>query len=63
MQNRRSGLARITSSPPETGYHAAQFLGAPPETVPAVLDRRLVDPRDASAGSGAGPVTPTGRSR
>jgi hypothetical protein len=40
MQN-RSGLARITSTPPDPGYHASQFLGTPPPTVPAVLDRSL----------------------
>lgn len=58
MQTPRSGLARITSVPPETGYHAGQFLGTPPVTVPAVLDRRLFEPV-----SGARPATPgaTGR--
>lgn len=40
MRN-RPGLARITAIPPDPGYHAGQFLGAPPPTVPAVLDRSL----------------------
>ena len=56
MQN-RSGLARITSTPPDPGYHAGQFLGAPPPTVPAVLDRSLFSAAPGAAhGSVAGGV-------
>ncbi|MGP5081445.1 hypothetical protein ACTXJ8_06505 [Corynebacterium variabile] len=62
MQN-RSGLARITSTPPDPGYHAGQFLGAPPPTVPAVLDRSLFSPAHGvvpgpADSSGAQSVTP-----
>lgn len=62
MQN-RSGVARITSTPPDPGYHAGQFLGAPPPTVPAVLDRSLFSPAHGGASesadtSGAQSVTP-----
>lgn len=58
MQTPRSGLARITSTPPDPGYHAGQFLGAPPPTVPAVLDRSLLEPV-----SGARSATPGGAPR
>ena len=60
MQN-RSGLARITSTPPDPGYHAGQFLGAPPPTVPAVLDRSLFSPAHGGlAGGVPGPADTSG---
>lgn len=40
----RTGIARITSTPPAPGYHADQFLGAAPPTVPPVLDSSLFHP-------------------
>ncbi|WP_297007041.1 hypothetical protein [uncultured Corynebacterium sp.] len=56
---KRSGLARITSTPADPGYHAGQFLGPPPPTVPAVLDRRLFSTAPGAVdASGAQPVAP-----
>lgn len=58
QQMHRAGLSRITTVPPDRGYHAAQFLGTPPSTVPAVLDRSLF-----IAGSQARPVASPPESR